>query len=124
MSFSRSAPVRPPGQQRATSTHATLPIADPLFGPAIDSYIANKPRVVRSGKLIQKAKELYGDHQENGTDSDTPAPLSATPTLQTQPRSPVQSQQVIRSAEARFVSSELAKAISDVRRHYSSLHAR
>lgn len=92
-----------------------------------DTYIANKPRVVRSGKLIQKAKELYGDH-EGITDSDTPGPgpvRSATPQSARPPSpSPPQTQQVMRAAEARFVSAELAKSVADhlVQNYFSVVH--
>lgn len=89
-----------------------------------DSYIANKPRVVRSGKLIQRAKELYGDHHHlestpseldpssRGT-SSTPAPPLLGGLRRASSRTPQDpGQSVIRAAEARFVSSELGRTIS------------
>ncbi|KAM0745958.1 hypothetical protein T439DRAFT_330158 [Meredithblackwellia eburnea MCA 4105] len=78
-----------------------------------DTYIKTKPKVVRSGKLIQQAKILYGDGNEQSTrtfiKSESP---SATTAAGRSSQSPPSSS-LIRATDARFFNQELARSIAN-----------
>lgn len=84
-----------------------------------DSYVKTKPRVVRSGKLIEKAKILYGDGEVDQavrrSPTATASPIDADILNGSGPFEFVSSvsNQLVPTGDSRLVKAQLAHSVSD-----------
>ncbi|GAA6023933.1 hypothetical protein JCM11491_000292, partial [Sporobolomyces phaffii] len=100
-----------------------------------DTYVKNKPKTVRSGKLIQQAKALYGDDPLKpalspiGAETTPTSNTSSRPSIaeHTTPRPPSRQDlvQVPSASQSRLVHSQISRDISSelVSTFFSVLHS-
>lgn len=76
-----------------------------------DTYIKSKPKLSRTGKLIEQAKVLYGDGE---LPSPLPSPTETEASMKSYMGAPPSQQQALTSsADARLAGSESARAFAD-----------